>query len=402
MVCRELPLHILIAPSWYPAHPGDINGVFFREQALALAKHGRKVGVIYPHLWSLRAWKSILSGKRGIELETDAGLPTMRSHGVNWFPRIRRAQHWLWRSHGLRLYQRYVDQHGRPDIIHVHAMLNAGALALAIQRRYGVPFVVTEHFSGYARGAVRGDRLRIARAVARRAARRFAVSRPFCDLLEGLLGTGPASWEEMPNIVEQRFLERSLRERNRPKDHFRFVNVALLTENKGIENLIRAFAKTFAEEADVTLDVGGDGPERLRLEAIAAELGVAGRVRFLGALDRDQVADVVAASDAFVLASRYETFGVVVIEALALGKPVIATRCGGPDAIVRKQDGLQVPPDDIDALASAMRWLRANADQYNPDSIRAGCRKRYSEKAVTDRLTQVYQDVVRHSDTGAP
>lgn len=391
-------MHILLIPSWYPTHPDDINGVFFREQALALARHGHRVGVIHLQLRSLRAWNTFFSGKRGISQEIDVSLPTLRAHGIAWFPRVPYANTWLWVRHGLRLYDRYIKQYGPPDLLHVHSMLNAGVLAQAIQRRHGTGYVVTEHFSGYARGTLKSEQLRTAAKVAHGAARRFAVSQPFCQLLQQMLGFEAGDWEEMPNIVEQRFLMRPLPVPKTLDGRFRFVTVALLTEKKGVHNLIRAFAQAYPDEAGVTLDIGGDGPERSYLERLAGDMGVANRVRFLGALNRDQVADAMAGADAFVLASRYETFGVVVIEALALGKPVIATRCGGPEAIVREQDGLLVPTDNIESLAMAMRQVRSDANSYQAKDIRARCRERFSEQAVVRRLTDAYADLLQ---TGA-
>lgn len=395
-------MHILILPSWYPAHPEDINGVFFREQALAVAKYGHQVGVIYPQLRSLTNWKTILTGRKGIEQELDLGMPTLRAHGINWFPRkwFPRANMWLWLRYGLRLYDDYIKQYGQPDLIHVHAMLNAGVLAQEIQRRYGVPFIVTEHFSGYARRTLRPEQLRMAASVAHDATRRFAVSQPLCHLLRDVLGSETGSWEEMPNIVGQSFLDYPLPSLNRSDGKFRFVNIALLTENKGVHHLISAFASVFADQHQIILDIGGDGEQRPRLETLATELGVAERVRFLGALHRDQVIKAIASADAFVLASRYETFGVVVIEALALGKPVIATRCGGPESIIREQDGVLVPADDVEGLANAMQRLQAEHNQYDAKTIRAGCIARYSERTVVERLTQVYSEVMQTS-TGA-
>lgn len=388
-------LHILILPSWYPTHPGDINGVFFREQALALVKYGHQVGVISPHLRSLRAWQSLLTGKRGIQKEIDAGLPTFRAYGTAWFPRPPKANARLFLMHGRRLFNRYLDQYGRPDLIHVHSMLYAGVLAKKIQHNHRIPYVVTEHFSGYARGTVRPAQLKIAGTVARAATMRLGVSQALCQLLEDKLGAAARPWEEMPNIVEQRFLDRPLDQQVVSDGPFRFVCVALLTENKGIHDLLQAFAKQFRSESQVALDIGGDGVERQRLEDLAERLGIKDRVRFLGALDRDEVVEVMAAADAFVSASHYETFGVVVVEALALGKPVIATRCGGPESIVRQQDGLLVPVGDIDALADAMQQLRMSPGRYQAGDIRARCAQRYSEKAVIDRLTNIYYRVLQ-------
>ncbi len=390
-------MKILIIPSWYPEKPGDINGSFFREQALALNKYGHQVGVIYPQLRSLRTWKSAFAGPYGIVEELDNGMPTFRSSGMAWFPRMPHANTMLLIRQGLKLYQCYIARHGKPDLIHAHAMLNGGVLAQALSTRYDIPYLVTEHSTAYARGLVQPWQIRLAREVAKSAARRFAVSSPFCALLEQVLGTSGWRWEAMPNIVERKFTKKPLTKPTHADSEFVFINVALLTAKKGVHHLIAAFAGGFGDDRSVALKIGGDGVERPRLEALAVELGVADRVHFLGALTREQVADQMANADAFVLSSHYETFGVVVIEALALGKPVIATRCGGPESIVRKEDGLLVPPDDVPALASAMQSLRANHAQYHPQEIRSACIARFSEAAIVGRLSQVYSDVLVES-----
>ena len=390
-------MRVLIIPSWYPTQSNPIGGVFFREQALALHTYGHEVSVLYPEFRSLRNWRSIATGRYGVVRENDDGITTLRSHGMVWVPRMPHASDWLWIHEGVRLYEAFKREFGHPDLIHAHAMLNAGHVAMAIERRYGVPFIVTEHDSGYARGTLGRRRLQGAKVVARRASRRFAVSRPFCALLDDLFGLSTGSWEEMPNIVERRFIDAPLRNRDGKGNAFRFINVSLLTENKGVHYLIRAFAHAFANDACVTLDIGGDGVERARLEALAHDEGVSDRVRFLGTLSRDEVVKAVSEADAFVLSSTFETFGVVAIEALALGTPVVATRCGGPESIVRPQDGILVATDDVDALASGMKRLRTNHDQYDASEMRNSCIARYSEEAIARRLSHAYEAVVASS-----
>lgn len=389
-----MKIHILITPSWYPEKPGDINGSFFREQALALHKHGHQIGVIYPQLYSLRTWKSVFTRPYGIVEELDNGIPTFRSHGIAWFPLIPHANTMLLVHHGFELYRRYIARYGEPNLIHAHSILDGGVLAQAISMRYGIPYLVTEHSSTYAFGLVQPRKIRLARKVAKSAERRFAVSSSFCALLEKILDTSEWHWEVMPNIVEQKFTEIPLVRPSRSSSEFVFLNIAILTAKKGIHHLITAFAQAFSNEHSVILKIGGDGMERPRLEALAVKLKVADRVHFLGALTREQVADQMANTDAFVLSSQYETFGVVVIEALALGKPVIATRCGGPESIVREKDGLLVPPNNVPALARAMQSLRANYVRYHAQEIRSACIARFSEAAVVGRLSQVYADVL--------
>ena len=115
-----------------------------------------------------------------------------------------------------------------------------------------------------------------------------------------------------------------------------------------------------AEVEDVSLLVAGDGPDLPEVRKRVAELGLDGRVRFLGPLGREQVLTLFRASDASLLSSAWENFPHTVVEALAVGTPVIATRVGGVPELVRDDgNGLLVPPGDSDALAAAIRRLVA-------------------------------------------
>jgi glycosyltransferase involved in cell wall biosynthesis len=144
----------------------------------------------------------------------------------------------------------------------------------------------------------------------------------------------------------------------------------------------------------VILQLVGDGPERVSLQQTACELGVSDQVFFLGLLKRDEVLEKVATATSFVFSSRYETFGVAVIEALALGKPVIATRCGGPESIIEVGDGVLVDVDDVDALSIAMFNMFQNYKTYNLQNIRRSAIDRFGEDAVITRLKAIYEEVL--------
>lgn len=391
-------MHVLIIPSWYPAKADDIGGSFFREQALAVHKQGCKVGVIYPQLRSLRDAMSVFTGAHGLEITNDEGLNTYRQHGVQWFPRLRRlqAQHFV--RVGLRLFKIYIKDHGLPNIIHVHSLLNAGSVASKIKRRYGIPFVVTEHSTGFARKLYTASQLREAAVVAKEASRCFAVSEPFCQLMADALTMNFKDWHYLPNPVSSKFLDAPLCESQESK--FIFLHVSLLDPKKAVENLIHSFAKAYAGVDRVALHIGGDGAMRGNLEQLVNNLGIENQVRFLGKLSRESVLKTMQCSDAFVLSSRYETFGVVLIEALALGKPVIATRCGGPESIVNGDNGILVPVDDVSAMAQAMKSVFSHRAEYDPIAIRADCEKRFSEQAVVKELIKEYHSIQSHRAIG--
>ena len=386
-------MHVVILPSWYPATEDDLNGSFFREQAIAIAKRNIQIGVISPCMRSMRHWKSVFTGSYQMQAELDNGVQTYRSHGMAWFPRIHRLSQWHWIRNGRLLFERYVDEQGMPDLIHVHSILNAGVLALELHLKHRIPYVITEHSSFFVRDRFSTDEVALAGEVAVQANRRFAVSLPFCDLLINQLSNEVGQWEPMPNIVNQAFLDHSYQQHTYKNHSLRFLTIALLTKTKATTNLVQAFAQRFAGQDEMILEIGGDGPELPHLEKMVEDLGIQSQVHFLGELTRLEVIRAMAAANVFVLPSHHETFGVVVIEALALGKPVIATRCGGPESIIESGDGLLVPTNNIEALAQAMAEISSHMDRYDPVDIRERCRIRFGEEAIVSRLIEVYRDV---------
>lgn len=134
--------------------------------------------------------------------------------------------------------------------------------------------------------------------------------------------------------------------------------------------------------------------ERENLENLSKELGILEQVEFKGALNRDEVYKVMSNCNIFVLPSRFETFGVVLIEALANGKPVISTRNGGANDIVTDENGILVDIDDIEGLGKAMVDLKLNYNKYNEEEIRNSCINKYSKKIITRQLEKVYSELI--------
>ena len=98
--------------------------------------------------------------------------------------------------------------------------------------------------------------------------------------------------------------------------------------------------------------------------------------------------------DTFVLPSRYETFGVVYIEALASGKPVIGAFNGGAEDIVNKNVGILVEKDNIEQLSEAMNYIKTNINEYNPSEIRRYCTDKFSAKVIISKIISTYEDVL--------
>jgi glycosyltransferase involved in cell wall biosynthesis len=385
-------LHVLFLPSWYPSTPTDLSGSFFREQAIALKNADCTVGVIAPSMMSLRQPLSALRSNKTIRSENDMGVFTFRQNGVNWAPRISRILAARYARSGWQLFRKYICDHGRPDLIHAHASLFGGVAAREIALRTGIPFVLSEHSSAFTRNLVSASNLKLAKATAEAATKRYAVSTPFARLLEERLAMPTHSWSVMPNLVNKSFLEAPLPPER--KAGFRFVHISLLNKNKRADLIITAFAEICSRGGNAELVIGGDGPTLPALKALAQDLGVSERIIFRGKLSREQVLSELADADSFVLSSEHETFGVVLIEAMAMGLPVVATRCGGPEDIVAPENGILVPIQDVSALSSAMMEILDRREDWNRQAIRNKCRDRYGEETLCARWILEYRRVL--------
>jgi glycosyltransferase involved in cell wall biosynthesis len=152
----------------------------------------------------------------------------------------------------------------------------------------------------------------------------------------------------------------------------------------GPQKALGVLLQALTHVPEVSLVVAGDGPERVALERLAGELSLDGRVSFLGAVSREQVLRLFRAADASVLPSAWENFPHTVVEALAVGCPVIATAVGGVPEVVRDgENGLLVAPGDSTALASAIqRFFEDDALRTKLAAAAAGSVTSYSEEAV--------------------
>lgn len=386
-------MHVLIIPSWYPETPEDVDGIFFRLQAQALQRSGLKIGVTAPVFRSMRGKPaSVVNGGYGIRSYTEENIPTYVYKSMYFFPRLPYLDRHRWVGAGWKLFKRYVRDHGTPDIIHAHSMNHAGILAQQIHAKTGIPFVLTEHSSTYARKLIRDWQRPAMLQSAQQCSARIAVSKDFCRLLE--TEYGGLDWQYIPNSLSPAFI-RPVDLANKPKNaDFTFCSVAHLNYNKGFDILLPAFAEALKTHPDLKLKIGGTGLIASQLHNLAAELGLENSVEFLGGLQNDQVLDLMFRSDAFVLASRNETFGVVFIEALSQGLPVAATRCGGPQTIINENNGILVPVGDVQALAGALVSLYENRDRYDAQTLRADCLSEFGEEAVVRQITAVYKTIL--------
>jgi len=212
--------------------------------------------------------------------------------------------------------------------------------------------------------------------------------------VETMIGEDATPWKYIPNILESRFAEEMVSDNTKASDTFRFLCIAQFVPIKNHMGLINAFASVFRGKQNIELVLGGDGPLLKSVRASAAKCMVSEQVKFLGFLTRDQVIAEMHKCDALVLPSFSETFGVVLIEAMACGKPVVAPSGSGCGAIVNKGNGILFRSGDVRDLAHALERMLDLAGRLNPIEIRSDCLSRFSEAAVVSQLIDLYERVL--------
>jgi glycosyltransferase involved in cell wall biosynthesis len=377
-------MHILILPSWYRTPDKPLIGSFFREQAIALAGSGEKISLMYLYTDSTTGtW---------YEEHDDEGVHVIFIH----FQPVRaRINRFLIMKAYVTAFRKFFTG-DRPDIIHAHSY-SAGLWARMVKLFCGVPYVITEHSTAFGRNLLSIKDAVTARLAFQGADAVIAVSdglkariKPYC---------GGKKVVVIPNMVSDRFFEQAgplptaASGNASPDGVFRFLSVGYLDNKKGMDVAISAMAKLLAQGHHAQLVIVGGGTEMTGLQALTEKLGIASSVVFTGTLPREEVATAMHGCDAFVLASRVETFGIVSIEALACGKPVIMTDTDAARTIINENNGLVVAIDDIDELCAAMINVISNHSSYDPALIAQDCKARFSETAVCNKIKLLYGHV---------
>jgi len=240
-----------------------------------------------------------------------------------------------------------------------------------------------------------GMQARCERLHARRAARVVATSRYSADRAREFYGLkhAPAVVPELIDLAEWRKL---LAEASgRPRDRFRLLFVGRFYRRKRVDVLLRATAALAKRIPDLELRIVGNGPCAARWRALAGDLKLGGAVSWLGDVSRSQLADEYRACDLFCLPSVQEGFGIVLLEAMAAGKPIVASRAAAIPEVV--PHGLLVEPDSAEALAAAIEDLHQSPAK-RADLVRAAAQ--WVEQFHAPRVARLFLEAASGEPTG--
>lgn len=397
------PMRILLVAHGFPRRENDMAGAFLLALARGQQALGHEVTAVAPHAPGC-ALDDVVGGVRvrryrygSDDQETLAYRGTMHDQVLrSWPARIRLLAL-------LRAARRAVAGAARdfaPDVVHVHWWF-PGGLAVWPSLVRQPPCVLTSHGTDL----FLLDRFRVARFLAapvfRAASQVTVISQPLVDRVVAL-GVPRSRITVVPMPLD----DAAAPPPHRGSGAARLLFVGRLVERKGAEFALRALAVLRASGREATLAIVGDGPERPLLEALARELAVADATSFAGMLPPDEVATFYARSDVVLLPAvtdwkgEQEGFGMVLVEAMRAGLPVVASRSGGiADIVSDEETGLLVPERDTPALAAALTRLidsPALARRLG-DAGQVAVRARFEPGAIA----RVFDDVYRKAVSGS-
>jgi 1,2-diacylglycerol 3-alpha-glucosyltransferase len=295
----------------------------------------------------------------------------------------------------------------RFDLVHIHTPFFAHYAGVRFARAYGLPAVATYHtfFEDYLHHYLPV----LPRAIGRFVARRFTLSQcddvaalisPSAPMRDALVAYGVKQpIEVLPTGLPAESFIRGDGARFRarfdlPADRPLVLYVGRVAFEKNIDFLLRMFVQLRAARPDALFVIAGEGPARAHLGRLARELGIAEQVRFIGYLDRrTELPDCYAAGDAFVFASRTETQGLVLLEAMAQATPVVSTAELGTRSILTPGCGAFVVQEEEVSFATAVaEALRLDRNDPRRGQLRASAES-WASQAMARRLIAFYEKV---------
>ena len=402
MIDNENKINVFNIPSWYPVENDSISGIFIKEQVEAISLFEPNVNQ-YISTWghslghiSLRspikiinsvAWR--IKNYFSKTHKMSDNLIEVFNPSLSWSNQLPFGGYkTMLSSNRKNLLEVIKLSKNNIDLIHAHCVYPAGIIANILSNEFNIPYLITEHMGPRIPSLLNnGKPIDIIIKAYKNASKVIAVS-PY--LKKKLDEYNLKNVTVIPNLVnEKKFL---LSKKNNGK--FIFFSLGIMTKVKGIDILLKAIKSCNLSSENTEFWIGGEGHMLSEYKLLAKKLNIEHIVKWLGKIHHNDVPKYFNKCNAFILPSRFETFGVVCAEAIASGKPVIATRCGGPESIINKNNGILVDVDDIHQLSNAINKLKFNYSQFHGEELRGEFLRKFSRKVVVNQIINLYKKLI--------
>jgi glycosyltransferase involved in cell wall biosynthesis len=378
--------NLLILPRWYPNKTDIQLGIFIQRQLL-LMQTEFNCHVIYVQPISDAQTKFELVTTVNGQL-TEHLVYVKSSKGV-----FRKLINFIRFYKAQKLAFRQIKD--TIDLVQIHVPYRTAMLALKLKREKKINFVITEHWSGHLNGLYLQKNLVdrfLYKKVLKKASKISTVSQPLNIAFKKNTG--------FESVVIPNFIERA--DSQIQQDSSTQINILSVSDlddkTKNITGLLTAFHEAFQINPNLHLTIIGGGPDEDKIKTHLQKLNLpAQAITLKGRQAHKEVLRAMATCDFYICNSRYETFGMTVAEALYAGKPVICTRCGGPETFLSPENSLQISPasktptqSEIEELKNATLTMASTHSTYNSTELTNQIELKYGKKAVKAAWMKFY------------
>lgn len=377
-------MKVLFTAIWYPHRYDAMDGLFVRKHAEAVSRYA-DVCVLFAKEDMQISQMEIIEQYFGRVKEVYIYYPASTHASINllrYYNAVRK---------GLK---RIFKTWGKPDITHANVFTKPAMIAFYLKKRYHIPYVVMEHWSGYL--AANGSYAKTGKAhqyITRRlaAAAKYVlpVSRP---LKEAMIGHGiKANYHIVNNVVDDFFYQPAKTTIPIPKGKIRIVYISCFCEEaKNIFGILRTIKEVSLCRNDFECIFVGTGADFKRTTEYAASLNIPdGLIHFVGEQTPEEVCSWLNSSNFLLMFSNYETESVVTSEALAIGIPILSSDVDAISDKVSKDCGILVPAGNEQLLKEKIIWMMDHYQEYDSNTIRKQG-LHYSYDTVGKEIVQIY------------
>lgn len=396
-------MNVFVIPSWYPSQDHPINGIFNKEQTIALAK-------LYPQanfcisLWGQQDESNLLWGKDHLyniikilnflkEKESESNiLPNLfekYTPALTWTQKLLSGNISKIISANESNLKQFEKRVGKVNVIHAHSAYPGGYIAYALSKRFNIPYLITEHITPFPSKYYLTSKGDIKTNIMNAFSHAHYIIAVSPALQHKIIDLDLQNSVCIPNLTDEEFFKPTLTVPD--KGQIILFMLGRMVEQKGVPILLNALNKL--SDNQIKLRIGGDGENIDEYKNIASKLNLR-NVSWLGLLNRTEVRNELQQCHILVLPSLHENLPLVLLEAIACGKPIIATKCGGPESIVNEDNGLLAEVGDSDDLAHKISWMIDHYDRYRPEIIRADFMNRFSQKVVGNQIMELYKKAI--------
>lgn len=367
--------YILHISRWYPDPQQEDVGNFVKLHVSASAKNQKAV------VFSIRKAESdfYLENTRGQIKEYLIGFRDKGNPAINALHR-----YWLSKRHLNRI----IRKHGKPKLVHAHVHTRPVIWAERLSRKLNIPFVISEHWSGYCNGQFSNLpflKRRTIKQLYQKACMILPVS-PFLE--QGMRSCGiQGNYQVLPNVV---FTEGKSRRSNRGL--FRFIFIGDLRDDiKNVSGIIKAFE---ALEEAAELFIIGEGQDGEHINQMVERSPKSKSIFRKPLMPHQEALEELALADALVINSTVETFSIIAAEAVAMGVPVLSSRCGGPEYFLHDQNAILFEPNNEEELIHGMSKIMSDSLSLPEEGAHRQIEKNFSLQAISEQLEEIYHSCI--------